>query len=112
MSQLFITLGNDRPPILIRLEDEVLQAVIAISQGKSRQDVMQTLHSQLESLEKDLAADDRALNWFNLPTAPASISSTPPPSEVQFTPPVLPNMVPPPAYDTVIPNTLQEKFKG
>ena len=42
---------------------------------------MDTLYSQLFSMEKDLAKENEALTWFNLATAPFAISSTPPPSK-------------------------------
>jgi hypothetical protein len=86
VSKVFMTLGNDRPQVLIDLEDQVLQAVIYLSQGKSRGDVMDTLHSQIAMLVKDLKNDEIAQNWFDCSTAPASISSNPPGSESPSTP--------------------------
>ena len=77
----FFTLGNDRPQILVKLEDCVLQAIILISEGKSREYAMDTLYSELFSMEKDLAKDNEALTWFNLVTAPFAIPSMPPPSK-------------------------------
>ena len=62
----FFVLGNDHPQILIKLEDCVLQAIISISEGKSCEYAMDTLYSQLFSMEKDLAKDNEALTWFNL----------------------------------------------
>ena len=59
----------------------VLQAIISISEGKSREYAMDTIYSQLFSMEKDLAKDNEALTWFNLVTAPFAIPSTPPPSK-------------------------------
>jgi hypothetical protein len=83
--QLFNALGNNRPPILIRLEDQVLQAIVDISEGKPREGVMDNLYLQLGTMEKDLANDEDAMNWFNF-TAAGSISSTPAPSDVRSTP--------------------------
>ena len=51
----FFVLGNDRPQILVKLEDCVLQAIISISEWKSHEYAMDTLYSQLFSMEKDLA---------------------------------------------------------
>lgn len=66
LNQIFLALGNNRPQILVRLEDHVLQAIIGISEGKSREDAMDTLYTQILPLEKDLTNDDDALNWFNI----------------------------------------------
>ena len=63
-------LGNDCPQILVKLEDCVLQAIISISEGKSCEYAMDTLYSELFSMEKDLAKDNEALTWFNLVMAP------------------------------------------
>jgi hypothetical protein len=84
-SQLFIALGNNRPEILVRLEDQVLLAIMGISEGRPRQEVIDVLYSQIGALEKDLANDDDALNWFNIASA-APISSVPAPSEAPSTP--------------------------
>ena len=64
----FFALGNDHPQILVKLEDCVLQAIISISEGKSHEYAMDTLYSELFSMEKDLAKDN-------------AIPSTPPPSK-------------------------------
>ena len=77
----FFALGNDRPQILVKLENCVLQAIISILEGKSCEDAMDTLYSELFSMEKDLAKDNEALTWFNLATAPFAIPSMPPPSK-------------------------------
>ena len=77
----FFALGNDHPQILVKLEDCVLQAMISISEGKSCEYAMDTLYSELFSMEKDLAKDNEALTWFNLVTAPFAIPSIPPPSK-------------------------------
>ena len=66
MKKIFISLGNERPQILVRLEDCVLEAIIAISEGKPREETMQNLHSHILSLLKDLKEDDEAMRWFNL----------------------------------------------
>ena len=77
----FFTLGNDHPQILVKLEDCVLQAIISILEGKSHEYAMDTLYSELFSMEKDLDKDNEALTWFNLAMAPFSIPSMPPPSK-------------------------------
>jgi hypothetical protein len=64
---MFEALGNERPQILIQLEDCVLKGIIAISEGKPREEAMHTLYSQLLSLKKDLDNDENALTWFYLP---------------------------------------------
>lgn len=66
MKKIFISLGNERPQILVRLEDCVLEAIIAISEGKPREETMHNLHSHILSLLKDLKEDDEAMRWFNL----------------------------------------------
>jgi len=83
-NKIFLALGNDRPQILVQLEDHVLQAIIGISEGKSREDAMDSLYSQILALEKDLDNNDDALNWFNLCTA--VIPPTPEPSEIPSAP--------------------------
>jgi hypothetical protein len=75
--QLFMALGNDRPPILIRLEDEVLQAIVGISKGKPRRDVINALYSGIKTLEMALATDERSLGWFDFPESPSEVPSTP-----------------------------------
>lgn len=87
INKCFLALGNDRPQTLVQLEDCVLKAIMSISLGKSREEVMGHLYSQILSLEKELAFDDVALNWFNFPNpknlkkADFEVPSTPPPSE-------------------------------
>jgi hypothetical protein len=104
---MFNAFGNDRPQILVKLEDCVLEAIIAISEGTLREDAMHALHSQISVLKKDLENDIDALSWFNLsmdsgvvdPTpqaidsnvqamqsTPQAIHSTPQASEFPFTP--------------------------
>jgi hypothetical protein len=84
--KVFIALGNDRPQILFDLEDKVLEAIISICEGRSREDVMETLCSQLRALEQKLVEDEAALTWFDFNNAAASSSSTPLPSEGQSNP--------------------------
>jgi hypothetical protein len=86
MNQTFLALGNKRPQIIVELEDFVLEAVISISEGRSRESAMDKLYSQLSSLEDNLVKDDEAMSWFNLATAPFFIPSTPPPSEFLIQP--------------------------
>jgi hypothetical protein len=75
---MFQALGNNRPQILIKLEDCVLQTVIDISEGKPHEVALDCLHSQLAFLEKDLANDKDAMTWFDLSTAATSGTSAPP----------------------------------
>ena len=46
-----MALGNNRPQILLRLEDCVLNAVISITEGKTRENIIDDLYSQISSLE-------------------------------------------------------------
>ena len=87
-----MALGNNRPQILVQLEDCVLNAVISIAEGKSHENIIDDLYSQISSLEHDLMNDYDALAWFNIapdpeaaldPEAapdPVTDPSTPPPS--------------------------------
>jgi len=77
--KIFNALGNDRPQILIDLEDCVLKGIIAISEGTSREEAMQALYLQISSLSKDLSKDDKALSWFNLSSDAQAAPTTPPP---------------------------------
>jgi hypothetical protein len=79
--QIFLSLGNDRPKILIQLEKCVIHTIIALSEGKSMKKAMDKLHSQLSSLVNDLCNDDVALAWFNLEKPPLENLSNPPPYE-------------------------------
>jgi hypothetical protein len=79
--KIFHALGNNRPQILVQLEDHVLQAVVDILDGKSCDNAVDNLYSQILSLEDDLANDHEALEWFNLSKSASSIPFTPPPSE-------------------------------
>jgi hypothetical protein len=83
--QIFLSLGNDRPQILIQLEDFVIRAIIALSEGKSMEKAMDDLHSQLSSLVVDLRKDAVALAWFNLEKPPLENPSNPPPYEFPST---------------------------
>jgi hypothetical protein len=86
INKIFVALGNNRPQILVLLEDYVLQAIIGISEGRLHEDALDTLYSQILSLENELSSDDEAMNWFNLSTAAIPATSTPPPSEFHSTP--------------------------
>ena len=91
VKKVFLALGNDRPQILVQLEDCVLHAIIAISEGKPSEAAIDALHSQVQSLVKDLDDDAKVLNWFNQSkaafTAPSiSQPSTSQPSEFPSTP--------------------------
>ena len=78
LKKTFVTLGNDRPHILVELEDSVIEAVITISEGKSCENVMDNLYSKLSSLQESLEKDEKALDWFNCMTDPdPSRPSTP-----------------------------------
>lgn len=59
--KIFLALGNERPQILVQLEDCVIEAIVAISEGNSRESTMQKLYSQLSCLEKTLTDDKDAL---------------------------------------------------
>jgi len=81
-----MALGNNRPPVLVKLEDCVLRAIIAIYEGKSPEVAIDDLHLQIPSLEKDLLEDDEALHWFKLSAEDVSTHSPSQPSEVPSTP--------------------------
>jgi hypothetical protein len=86
IKKIFVSLGNNRPQILVRLEDYVLKAIIEISKGKSSNTVIDALHSQIQLLEKDLGNDVEALNWFDLSEKDISPHHTSPPPEFPTTP--------------------------
>jgi hypothetical protein len=90
VEQIFFALGNNRPQVLVQLEDFVLRAIINISEGKSSEDVIDALSLQIQSLENDLDGNDEALTWFNLATVTIQTTSTPPSTEFPSTP--LPGM--------------------
>ena len=73
-------LGNNCPKILLQLEDCVLQAIMALSDGTSREKAMDTLYSEILALKNDLANDEIALSWFDLSRALSGFPSTPPKS--------------------------------
>jgi hypothetical protein len=116
--KVFIALGNDRPQILVDMEDKVLQAIISICEGKSRDDVIKTLSSELRPLETKLIENEDALTWFDFSNAAASSSSTPPPCEARSDP--LPGALPLDKlihyrkliYITVTPKIVMENFPG
>jgi hypothetical protein len=62
----------------------VLQAIIGISDGKSREDVMEELYEEIRSMEMDLHNNDIALNWFNVNTVSLSVPLTPLPGMHTF----------------------------
>jgi hypothetical protein len=78
--KIFLALGNDRPQILVQLEDRVIEAIVAISEGKPRENAMRQLYSQLMHLEKALSENRDALTWFNLVTDDLAVPSPLPPS--------------------------------
>ena len=84
MKKIFLALGNNRPQILVQLEDRILHAIIAISEGESSETVIDALHLQILLLEKDLDNNDEALNWFDL--SMATFSSITLPSKIPSTP--------------------------
>jgi hypothetical protein len=88
---------------------------MAISEGRARAEVMAVLHSKIETLEKDLANDKEALDWFDIGTEP-SISSTPPPSVASTTTTLMPHMTDKferaPSEAPMIHNDPRNKFKG
>jgi hypothetical protein len=86
ITQMFMALGNDRPHILVELEDRVLEGIIAITEGVSPESVLDKLYSQLSLLEKDLSNDVDAQNWFNLLTGSFSMPPTPSSSVFPSTP--------------------------
>lgn len=102
IEKIFEALGNNRPEILIRLEDHVIQAIIAISEGKSLDDALDNLHSQFLPLEKDLANDKDALTWFKLSTTASSISLTATSTTSEF--PCTPL--------STMPNIIKDKLRG
>jgi len=75
--RIYLSLGNDRPQILTQLEDCVLEVIMAISEGKPFENAMDVLYSQVSSLEKDLANDNDAINWFNLEVSDMALPATP-----------------------------------
>jgi hypothetical protein len=105
MRKVFNSLGNERPEILIQLEDCVLVGIISISEGVPREEAMHTLYSQMSSMKLDLAKDEKALSWFNLSSQSLATSSNSTTSECPSTP--LPRGVP-----EDLPINLKERFQG
>lgn len=70
----------------MRLEDCVLQAIVGVLEGRSLEEALDAVYSQIQSLEDDLNEDEEALNWFNLSEPATSAPLTPPPSEIPSTP--------------------------
>lgn len=68
------------------LEDRVLEAIVAISEGKSAVNALDALYWQLSLLENDLKNDVNAMDWFNLSTVGFAIPPTPPASVFPSTP--------------------------
>jgi hypothetical protein len=71
---------------LVRLEDRVLECVIAISEGKSALTALDAFHSEVLLFESDLKNDVDATSWFNLVTVGLSVLPTPPQSVFPSTP--------------------------
>ena len=80
----FFALGNDCPQTLVKLEDCVLQAIILISEGKLCEYAMDTLYSQLFSMERDLAKDNEALNLVQFGDGPLCYSFHSPTIQISF----------------------------
>jgi hypothetical protein len=80
VDKIFLALGNERPQILVQLEDCILETIMAISEGTSRENSMQKLYSELLCLEKTLTGDKDALTWFDLLKEDSDIPSNLPPS--------------------------------
>ena len=58
------------------IENCILEAIIALSEGQSRENAMHDLYSKILLLENDLCKDESALTWFNFPSS-FCIPSTP-----------------------------------
>ena len=114
VEKTFFAFGNDRPHILIKLENCVLQAIIGISEGNSRENAMDILYSELSSLYDDLAKDDVAMAWFDIARAPTAIPSTPPPSEFPSSPGggIFDIFNPPSVVQAAVPKLFNNMFQG
>jgi hypothetical protein len=77
MKKIFSDLGNTRPEILVRLEDYVLECIISISEGNSREEAMQILYSQISSSMESLRSDKIAMSWFDLSSGFHTDSTSP-----------------------------------
>jgi hypothetical protein len=73
-----------------------------ISQGKSRENAIENLYSQLSSMEDELCKNSDALTWFNLGLPSKSSSKSH--STSHSTSPSTSPSTPPPAYVTAEPN--------
>ena len=80
IGKTFVALGNNRPQILVNLEDKILEGIIAISEGSPTENVLDSIYSEMLLAEKDIRSDVDAMKWFDLLTADISIPPTPPPS--------------------------------
>ena len=85
--KIFDALGNERPQILVQLEDFVLECIISISEGKPREEAVQFLYSRISPLMKDLGKDAEALGWFNLYNDAGAINTESIDSDSESTPP-------------------------
>jgi hypothetical protein len=120
LNKTFVTLGNDRPKVIVELEDSVIEAVIAISEGKSRENVMDNLYSKLSSQEEYLDKDEKALDWFNCVTDPLtdpSRPSTPLPTNIESVATYRPSTPPPTEFNPIprdgqSPNLFMANFQG
>lgn len=113
VSKIFFALGNDRPQIIVQLEDYVLKAIIALSEGKSREMVLDNLHAQFSSLKKELDNDEVALSWFDLEKIPCDVLSTPPPSYFASSPATAYEFFNPmPSVHGAVSNIFKDRFQG
>jgi hypothetical protein len=88
------------------MEDSVLEAIIAISEGSPREYVMQNLYNKINTLSCDLS--EEALTWFEFPsTTPANPSS--PQSITSHAYPSTPRQVEIPSTNMVF---QKQKFQG
>lgn len=66
LHKIFHRLGNNRPEILITIEDQILHAIDDISRGAALLPVIRQLYQSIESSQLSLVNDRVALNWFCL----------------------------------------------
>jgi hypothetical protein len=59
---------------------------MAILEGNSRENTMDSLYSQIFSLQNELAKDEKALSWFNLVTVTPAVPCTPELSQFSSSP--------------------------
>jgi hypothetical protein len=111
MKKIFLALGNDRPEILIRIEDRILEAILNISKGKRLDEAVGDLYSQIVALEDNLADDNVAMRWFSLPKPPGQ-------QEISIRDAHFPNPSTPLPLDytvrtmATVPNPFKKKFQG